>query len=1286
MAGNTVSTIYINGREAENSLKGLTALAAKLSNELKRAELGTEEFAKKAEKWRNVTALIDDQKKSLREYMDAYGKVGPATGSLSLMRQKHQELVQTLDQLEVGTQEWLDQLNRVKESEKNINKVNESMKAAEKTVVGSLDHIRQLHQILVKTLDQLEVGTTEWLDQLNKVKESEKKMAALNQTMRGVDKTVVGSLEHIKQQHQALIKTLDGLEVGTKEWFDQLKKIDASEKDIADLNKLMQEHKSGVKAATGSLEDMRKKHSELVKTLDQLEVNTQEWREQLEKVKKSEKDLAKINAQLSEAQANTERASSSFGKMGAMMAGAFAVENLIQFGRETMDITNKFEQAHVAFETMLGSKLKAETLQSELMELAAKTPFELMQVQDATKQFLAYGFAAETVVKQVSMIGDIAAGVGIDKLPLITLAYGQVKAATRLMGQELNQFTQNGIPMLEELAKVTGKTPAQVKKMVEMGQIGFPLVQKALENMTGEGGRFHNMMAKQSQTLGGIYSTFKDTFIQNVQLPIGNFIAGPSKAFLSQMTAMMQSSDVTGGKFEKMRDAIESERVELSTLVNRIGSYNQGNLSRGVLLEELKKKYPTFLKNMDIEKVSNEQLRDRLQEVNQQYLAKIMTVEVSKKVVAQQKLEEMSGDYLAKAQVRQAEKLGMVQDFLKDKTLSYEQAKAKLEERLAKGTSLFSDERTMYSHLVGSMNNVANATERMKGQHEHVNTTMEKQSQIVANLKKQYPEIAGALDDIFKPKTAQQPKTPDAKPAGDEEAAKKAAEKAQHELEQQQEKLKRLREQIIAFRNDIAQINGTHDQAEAVKIKEKYDKQIAEAEEQLKSKNPKIVSDSREIIAQLNALRDEELLAAQKKHLRDVQDFLKQHQEEVDAAQISDDEKELNAIRKKYAKQLKEVTELEKNNVEGAHEAKTQLEAVIEAEIAAKEAEQQEKADAKQIADNEKELQDRLKREHDYATFTGNLQAEELQQLDIQYMNIMAAAEKEGRDVTAVKESYNKKKKEIDDKYNKDKLKGEKETTEAIKKAQVDLKLAKISALQEGASMLRGIVGETTALGKALLIFEKAMAISTVFVNLAQEKSAIAAHAATMGPAGVAYGTIQSTIATIRAGMNVASIVGQTVAHFSAPQKFDGGYHYVQGQTDGKTYRARYIGEQPTGMLPSSPSIVLASERGAEYYVNHTALSIPEVDWHVQAIDNIVRYGRPMPQYEQGGYTTPPATTSTTAPAPMFPPELFQLIQSTNQLMNQLLANGIKAEAVIGYAQVSEINTALARINKIEKS
>uniref|UniRef100_UPI002B1DFA00 tape measure protein n=1 Tax=Pseudomonas atacamensis TaxID=2565368 RepID=UPI002B1DFA00 len=80
----------------------------------------------------------------------------------------------------------------------------------------------------------------------------------------------------------------------------------------------------------------------------------------------------------------------------------------------------------------------------ELTKFAASTPFELKGLETASKQLLAYGFEQKQVLPNLKALGDIAAGVGMDKLPQLILAFGQVKAATRLTGNELRQFTEAG--------------------------------------------------------------------------------------------------------------------------------------------------------------------------------------------------------------------------------------------------------------------------------------------------------------------------------------------------------------------------------------------------------------------------------------------------------------------------------------------------------------------------------------------------------------------------------------------------------------------------------------------------------------------------------------------------------------------------------------------------------------------------------------------------------------------------------------------------------------------------
>lgn len=182
------------------------------------------------------------------------------------------------------------------------------------------------------------------------------------------------------------------------------------------------------------------------------------------------------------------------------------------FGIAALKAAAGAEQTKVAFETMLGSAENADVFIKQLVNFAKTTPFELKGLEQASKQLLAYGFAQEEVIPNLKSIGDIAAGVGMDKLPNLIMAFGQVKAATRLTGMELRQFTEAGVPLLDMLAKQFGKPVSAIQEMVSAGEVGFPAVQEALRALTGEGGRFNDLMNKQAKTLGGLWSNLKDAW------------------------------------------------------------------------------------------------------------------------------------------------------------------------------------------------------------------------------------------------------------------------------------------------------------------------------------------------------------------------------------------------------------------------------------------------------------------------------------------------------------------------------------------------------------------------------------------------------------------------------------------------------------------------------------------------------------------------------------------------------------------------------------------------------
>jgi len=171
----------------------------------------------------------------------------------------------------------------------------------------------------------------------------------------------------------------------------------------------------------------------------------------------------------------------------------------------------KFEQFKVGFQTMMGSVQQGNLMLEKLYKFAETTPMELTAVIDGAKRLMAMGVQATDVETRLRTLGDIASVVGTDKLPQLILAFGQVNTATRLYGQELRQFTEAGVPLLEELSKITGVSTMKIKE--DMGKgivVPAALVNQALENMTKEGGIAFQGLEKQSKTLGGSITRLKN--------------------------------------------------------------------------------------------------------------------------------------------------------------------------------------------------------------------------------------------------------------------------------------------------------------------------------------------------------------------------------------------------------------------------------------------------------------------------------------------------------------------------------------------------------------------------------------------------------------------------------------------------------------------------------------------------------------------------------------------------------------------------------------------------------
>jgi len=185
---------------------------------------------------------------------------------------------------------------------------------------------------------------------------------------------------------------------------------------------------------------------------------------------------------------------------------------LVLLGRQAVKAAANLEMQAAAFETMLGSAEAAGKMITDLREMAAKTPFSMEDLAGATKTMLGFGIESEKVLPYLKQLGDISGG-NAGRFNSLALAFSQVQAAGRLMGQDLLQMINAGFNPLKVISGATGESMAELKTRMEKGGISAEEVAKAFEAATSAGGLFAGGMERAAQTFSGQMSTLKDDIV-----------------------------------------------------------------------------------------------------------------------------------------------------------------------------------------------------------------------------------------------------------------------------------------------------------------------------------------------------------------------------------------------------------------------------------------------------------------------------------------------------------------------------------------------------------------------------------------------------------------------------------------------------------------------------------------------------------------------------------------------------------------------------------------------------
>ena len=395
-------------------------------------------------------------------------------------------------------------------------------------ISGQIDisDIQENMKELINLLDKVGIKTDEisktFTEKMNKIQSS--------------------SSDSASKQKQAMEVFADSVEMAKSKLGELPAKLQDSLSTIESLDKKCQNLHSSMQDMKINSDEFANANKELQSTRKSLDEVSENADEMAKRINEASKDSV---GSLSRIDNSSQNLSFSIAKLIGMLGGTYALKNLYN---QMVAIRSQFQAADVAIQTMLGSKEKADALLMQVREYAKISPLEFGDITAATKMMVGFNIEAEKVPRYIQAIGDISMG-NKQNFNSLTLAFSQMSATGKLMGQDLLQMINAGFNPLTEMANQTGKSVSQLKEEMSKGAISAEMVQEAFIKATSEGGKFFQMSEKGSQTIQGQLSMMQDA-IDAAFNEVGQKTEGIIMTSIQTTTKLIENYDKIGRVLE----------------------------------------------------------------------------------------------------------------------------------------------------------------------------------------------------------------------------------------------------------------------------------------------------------------------------------------------------------------------------------------------------------------------------------------------------------------------------------------------------------------------------------------------------------------------------------------------------------------------------------------------------------------------------------------------------------------------------------------------------------------
>jgi tape measure domain-containing protein len=482
--------------------------------------------------WTKYVQELEAAKRAMADNQSAqnYAAVmSGVSGSVAEARNKVQALQSIVNNLNPKTAEWKAYNAELQKAQAALGETERisAYNSAMSMVGNTMNQIRAKIQQLSTALANTRIFSPEWTA-LNK------EIQSLNRCLGEQDRwgkyssamsVAANTAARLQQRIQAITGMLNNEKPNTKEWQKYNTELARAQQALSYRNKL-DAYRTAMANSGRTVDQLRARIQALNSIINATVPKTGPWKKYRQELAAAEKQLASLEGSAKRTGDNTKeinKITEAYKSQRTMLSsvltrmaiywGVSAAGNML---RSIRDVSAEFEKQRIALGALIQNTAGAEVLFERIKKAAVESPFQIKDLTKYTKQLSAYQIETDQLFDTMMRLADLSSGLGVDMNRLI-LAYGQVKAASVLRGQEMRQFTEAGIPLVQALAdkftELRGEvtSTADVFALVSKRAVSFEMVQEVIKDMTDVGGRFYKMQEQQALTLAGRWENLKDS-------------------------------------------------------------------------------------------------------------------------------------------------------------------------------------------------------------------------------------------------------------------------------------------------------------------------------------------------------------------------------------------------------------------------------------------------------------------------------------------------------------------------------------------------------------------------------------------------------------------------------------------------------------------------------------------------------------------------------------------------------------------------------------------------------